>query len=638
MRARVALAVLAALAALCQGAEPGEAAALRGSSGSRVSELLNASAEDGVHGVQRFDGVDGVDGFDGGLADSTGPTGPTGLNNTPDVSGFAQWAATTLRLGRRPQAFEPWVSRLGRPLSSGVLDLRVAKGMRSRGYGAVRVSVITLGAVPPASLRTSSDVNFTYSAPFQYRWTHAFDLGTLHRRCSAASVLSSHEVGSDAECLHLCSAAPSCAFYSLFEAAIGPSRCELAGQECALEEDALATATYANLGRVWLHSGVAKLRAGRNVLRVGGEAVSIELPAEGAGTAGIVWSDPCFSGRWVNCAMSESWDLFQESHAMLNAVAEDPSVHFIQVLGDNLYDQDGRLTHALWSRLGRSVKSKFLMTTIGNHDMWVGGSPPGDRWDQRGYGFMQFYAQDSLAALGAPGRGQGFADLSLDPDNLTEPVHNHVDNRNANFLWYYTLGNLGFIGYNGAATREETLPELRKACRSFLEPDGAAAPWARRRRPRFVFLLGHWNHDGDGADPGMDVPAIYRELRQMPGCDIGDRLKFFDGHAHCNYVQEQGSREPVGFMVGGRGMIDETCLPQSGFTFIDSATDNKLRVYHFAEHTIAKSTHRAVYDCVRLNRGNVRNCLQHAALWLETDLHSDDEDDELDTNAASDFM
>ena len=44
-------------------------------------------------------------------------------------------------------------------------DLRVARGLGPKGYGKVRISVITHG---PANF---SDFAFDYSAEFQYRWT-----------------------------------------------------------------------------------------------------------------------------------------------------------------------------------------------------------------------------------------------------------------------------------------------------------------------------------------------------------------------------------------------------------------------------------------------------------------------------------
>ena len=46
----------------------------------------------------------------------------------------------------------------------------------------------------------------------------------------------------------------------------------------------------------------------------------------------------------------------------------------------------------------------------------------------------------------------------------------------------------------------------------------------------------------------MSVPEVYSEISKYPGCDIGDKLKFFDGHTHCNNMQGKGATEEIGFM------------------------------------------------------------------------------------------
>ena len=43
---------------------------------------------------------------------------------------------------------------------------------------------------------------------------------------------------------------------------------------------------------------------------------------------------------------------------------------FFTILGDNFYDQDGRLNSVMFDKFSMDVKSKFLMTTIGNHDFF----------------------------------------------------------------------------------------------------------------------------------------------------------------------------------------------------------------------------------------------------------------------------
>jgi len=84
----------------------------------------------------------------------------------------------------------------------------------------------------------------------------------------------------------------------------------------------------------------------------------------------------------------------------------------------------------------------------------------------------------------------------------------------------------------------------------------------------YVLLLGHWNGPGDGCAVDMTVPAVYKEISALPGCDkLGDRLKAFDGHTHCNHVQASGHAEEVIFMIGGHGMLG---CSQYGFAYLES--------------------------------------------------------------------
>ena len=88
------------------------------------------------------------------------------------------------------------------------------------------------------------------------------------------------------------------------------------------------------------------------------------------------------AGRWVDCRWGLPWETFNRTTTMLNALASAGDIDFFGVLGDNFYDQDGRLTKAVWDRLNLDFKSKFLLTMPGNHDIWVPGGPPGDQYDQ----------------------------------------------------------------------------------------------------------------------------------------------------------------------------------------------------------------------------------------------------------------
>ena len=111
------------------------------------------------------------------------------------------------------------------------------------------------------------------------------------------------------------------------------------------------------------------------------------------------------------------------------------------VLGDNFYDQDGRLTKALWDTLSLDFKRTMLLTTPGNHDIWVAGGPPGDQYDQYAWGFAQFYGQDALASMTAPSGLLHFEGGGPDAWRDWSGINNNA----SNFFFYHTIGNLGFM-------------------------------------------------------------------------------------------------------------------------------------------------------------------------------------------------
>ncbi|CAK9099563.1 Hypothetical protein SCF082_LOCUS46630, partial [Durusdinium trenchii] len=484
-------------------------------------------------------------------------------------------------------AFEDWVQDWGKEQRARVaqmspsLDLRVTKALGDRGYDKVRVSVVTYGN------RSFDDFVFDVVEPFATKWTHSYDLGERGVRCHDASLLMEPpQVTEDAGCLEACNRETRCAYYTFFRrAALRQHRCVLWTADCVKVNAPFALGTYRKLGQRFLHSALVNVKPGENRLMIGGQEVVVRHPARGAGVSGVIWADPCMSSRWVGCVWGEWIGAFDRSHDMLNAVAQDPNLSFFQILGDNFYDQDGRLTQAMFDGFSLQSKSLILQTVAGNHDIWVAGGPPGDlAFDQFGHGFMQFYAQDTLAAFLNNERGNpSLFDRSVDPNHLPLPpgaFHNSFLNDHRNFFWYHVIGNVGFAGFVGAASLEKTLPDLERACAFF-----------ERERPPYVVVLGHWNEPGDGADANMTVPAVREVMLHMPGCQLGTRLLFFEGHEHCNRVEVPG----VGFMIGGHGMTERNCQPQFGFAFLETDQDGALRVWYFPEFTRrSKANHLAV--------------------------------------------
>ncbi len=102
------------------------------------------------------------------------------------------------------------------------IDLRVSKGVGSRGYDVARISVISQGAA--AATAAAVDLRRldpdAYNDTFQYRWRGAFDLGTAATSCGPAAVYNrttgvDGPGGYDADCMEACTRDyPLCEFYT----------------------------------------------------------------------------------------------------------------------------------------------------------------------------------------------------------------------------------------------------------------------------------------------------------------------------------------------------------------------------------------------------------------------------------------
>jgi hypothetical protein len=335
----------------------------------------------------------------------------------------------------------------------------------------MRVSVISGSPTPPAAPHWDWD----YSSRFVGRWLSSFDLGKSDTGCKETPLATSTGVV-EADCLRLCSDSASCAFYS-FE----KTTCNAYSACTPVHKHGTTTTTKFQDNH--LHSKIVSVEAGKpEVLSIGGVNVTLFLPEEDApsalynpnracppltlssrslAAAGIVWSDPCISGRWVGCYASDV--SLPRSAEMINALAEDSSWHYWQVLGDNYYDQDGRLSKAVYDKLSLKAKSKIFYTVPGNHDLWVaGGADKSDDYDQFGHGFMQWYAQDTMGSVTGD---NGFLDFSIGADDDIGNYDFNARNSGNNFLWYNKIGAVGYIGFNGASLEETEDAAFVNACR-----------------------------------------------------------------------------------------------------------------------------------------------------------------------------
>ena len=192
----------------------------------------------------------------------------------------------------------------------------------------------------------------------------------------------------------------------------------------------------------YLSTGLVTVKPGEKTsFKIAGKEVSILVPKQGSGTRGVILADPCFSSQWIMCVYSKAFDMYNHSLELLNAINAYDDVSYWQILGDNFYDQEGDLSESWFAGLSQESKGKMFATVPGNHDFWVNSSPklfvPND---QLGNGFMQFYAQDTLAAT-----AKSPFDYSVNPDRKSDDKAESLPVA-SNYFFYNQVGNTGFIG------------------------------------------------------------------------------------------------------------------------------------------------------------------------------------------------
>ena len=108
---------------------------------------------------------------------------------------------------------------------------------------------------------------------------------------------------------------------------------------------------------------------------------------------------------------------------------------------------------------------------------------------------------------------------------------------------YHQFGNLGIIAYVGGGVQPEGIvPAIEEAC-TFMGSDNA-------KGVTDVLLVGHWNDASSGCPTGSNTPSIRDVAASLPGCSqFGGRLRFADGHTHCNNVQVRATFDSFQFYV-----------------------------------------------------------------------------------------
>jgi hypothetical protein len=451
------------------------------------------------------------------------------------------------------------------------MDLRVAKGMSDRGYDKIRVSVLTTESTEAQC--DFSDAKFDYNEKF----------------------FSPPNTGS-----------------------LEPGKTETN-----------------KMSGMTLRSSIMTVTPGTTCkLEVGGIdwGITVKTPAKGSRARGLLFADPCVRtvAPGPNCANGASFEIKQRFSKAINALVASDELDFWGIIGDNFYDATGEVLVEFNAELSLEAKAKPFITVPGNHDFWNAGAPElGGMYsgvDHFGYGFMQYYAQDTVAALNGNGSAPFYFPKSKDEHSwpgkskTTQggghgPVALPLSGipKEENFVFWYQIGNAAMFGYSGAhatgpdpqKNHDKIDPYVEKFCKWVGESDDIVT-W---------MLFGHWNGPNLGCMNGMDTPSIYKVLFSKPGCAAKKGL-YFDGHDHCNRITPNPVKPapdplPVGYMIGGSGMNGD-CAPTSGFVVVDSkAKDVAVDYYDMGQFA-------QLSDCWDANKDQpFTKCREHATKWRD---------------------
>jgi len=393
-------------------------------------------------------------------------------------------------------------------------NVRATKGMLSRGYNKVRLSVITKSATRP------SGVDWEYSKQFTYKWTGNF----LH-----TSIVDVNP-GSDTE------------FY------------------------------------------------------IDGHSVKIKIPAENRGTSGVMMADVCLSySDWCK------WPKFNEFTESLNVLAADKTrpIDWWYIGGDNFYDPDGGWTEKFFNALDVNAKTCMTGMVLGNHDYWIYSSPSqGQSWDNLGVGMTQWYAQDVMFSL----RGTEPYDWSWgDPSNKATWSPPHVPPENS--IWWHKIGNVAILGFSGAYEWNTYESYVDQACNQM----------ANDNYITLILVIGHWNWGNSmGCKAGMDAPGFANSMRGMASCKtISGKIKYVDGHDHCN------TNFGDGFKIGGGGMAGcgDGTEGHTGLLYTKTSDQGEVWVYYIEFANPWADYYKDWINCVKSS--GIDNCLdrENVKLW-----------------------
>jgi len=202
---------------------------------------------------------------------------------------------------------------------------------------------------------------------------------------------------------------------------------------------------------------------------------------------------------------------------------------------------------------------------------------------------MQWYAQDTVASQ--KDQKQPF-DFSVDPSSK-----NIVDVKNT--VWYNMVGNVALLGFANSYSWQESEQHFQKACQ-----------WIASEKPALVVLIGHWNGVGLGCLANMDTDDVYNKITTLAGCNnLGSKLKYFEGHEHCNKIMKPGH----GFMVGSFGYNG---CGNFGLPILDTRNGRaKLNYFPLGDGWKRTSNFDEILGCISAKGYSA--CTQYADVWLD---------------------
>lgn len=127
--------------------------------------------------------------------------------------------------------------------------------------------------------------------------------------------------------------------------------------------------------------------------------------------------------------------------------------------------------------------------SLGNHDIWTGGSPSkGLSYDPLQYS-LQYLGLDTVAGLDSSTSTGSWFNYQINPDDPPAALGTKYQSIEAtssitNSISWFMFGNIGMLYFNGAYGSAELKPYFEEACSYFgNEVDEYGT----------ILLIGHWN-------------------------------------------------------------------------------------------------------------------------------------------------